>query len=84
MVESQAPNGAKILGGTDSGRNSIVELTDRPFGSDDFKFISNQIFTVYTDGSVEMQSSITSNRPKITLPRLGYMMKIPQKFSDFT
>ena len=31
-VESQAPNGAKILGGTSSGKNSIKELTEKPFG----------------------------------------------------
>ena len=83
-VESQAPNGAKIKGGTSTGKNSIEELTDRRFGENDFKFTTNQIWTVYPDGSVELQSSITSNRPSLVLPRLGYLMKIPQQYADFT
>ena len=83
-VESQAPNAAKILGGTSSGKNSIDELTDKKFGPDDFKFTTNQIWTVYSDGSIELQASITSNQPTLTLPRLGYVMKVPQQYVDFT
>lgn len=83
-VESQAPNAASIKGGTSSGKNSIVELTDKVFGNNDFKFITNQVWTVYPDGSVELQSGITSNRPTLTLPRLGYVMKVPQQYTNFT
>lgn len=83
-VESQAPNGALIKGGTDSGRNSIEEKKDKPFGDNDFKFTTNQIWTVYPDGSIELRASITSNRPSVVLPRLGYVMEIPQQYSDFT
>ncbi|WP_294629194.1 glycoside hydrolase family 2 TIM barrel-domain containing protein [uncultured Bacteroides sp.] len=83
-VESQAPNAASIKGGTSSGKNSIVEQTDRVFGSNDFKFITNQVWTIYPDGSVELQSGITSNRPSLTLPRLGYVMKVPQQYANFT
>lgn len=83
-VESQAPNAARIKGGTSSGKNSIEELTDRKFGSNDFKFVTNQIWTVYPDGSIELQSSITSNRSSLVLPRLGYVMKVPQQYSNFT
>lgn len=83
-IESQAPNAARIKGGTSSGKNSIEELTDRKFGNSDFKFITNQIWTVYPDGSIELQASITSNRPALVLPRLGYVMKVPQQYSNFT
>lgn len=83
-VESQAPNGAKILGGTSSGKNSVQELTDQPFGANDFKFTTNQIWTVYPNGSIELQAGITSNRPNLVLPRLGYMFKVPQNYSNFT
>lgn len=41
-VESQAPNAAKILGGTSSGKNKVEELTDKAFGEDDFKFTTDQ------------------------------------------
>ncbi|MDO5571494.1 MAG: glycoside hydrolase family 2 TIM barrel-domain containing protein [Bacteroidales bacterium] len=83
-VESQAPNAAKILGGTSSGKNKIEELTDRKFGADDFKFITNQIWTIYNDGSIELESSITSNAANAVLPRLGYQMKLPRQLSNLT
>lgn len=83
-VESQAPNAAKILGGTSSGKNKIEELPDRKFEEGDFKFTTNQIWTVYPDGSIELQSSITSNQPNLVLPRLGYVMKVPQQYANFT
>lgn len=82
-IESQAPNAAKILGGTSSGKNSIEELTDQPFGKNDFKFITNQTWTVYPDGSVELQAAIASEFPNKVLPRLGYVMKVPQQYADF-
>lgn len=83
-VESQAPHAAKILGGTSSGKNRIEELKDKTFGPNDFKFTTNQIWTVYPDGSIELQASITSNMPNLVLPRLGYVMKVPQQYSNFT
>lgn len=83
-VESQAPHAGKILGGTSSGKNSIEELKDRPFGAYDFKFTTNQIWTIYQDGSIELEASITSNQPNLVLPRLGYVMKVPQQYANFT
>ena len=82
-VESQAPNAAVLEGGN-SGRNSIKELTNRPFGPNDFKFVTNQIWTVYPDGSVELQSSITSNDPSLVLARLGYVMELPAELQQYT
>lgn len=82
-VESQAPNAARITGGTSSGRNTIEELVERPFGENDFKFTTNQIWTIYPDGTIELQASIASNQPNATLPRLGYTMRLPQSFENF-
>ena len=83
-VQSQAPNGAKIEGGTASGRNKIVELTDRPFTDADFRFVTNQVFTVYPDGSIEVQASITSNDDFVNLPQLGYLVTMPKTYFRFT
>ncbi|MDR1756481.1 MAG: discoidin domain-containing protein [Culturomica sp.] len=83
-VESQAPYGSRIHGGTDSGRNRIEPLSDRPFGEEDFKFTSNLIWTIYKDGSIELQSGVTSNNPELVLPRIGYVLKIPARYADFT
>lgn len=82
-VESQAPNGATIHGGT-SGRYTLEEHKDRPFGPDDFKFVTSQIWTVYPDGTVELQSAIASNDASLVLPRLGYSMQLPEELSRYT
>lgn len=83
-VESQAPNAAKILGGTSSGKNKVEEQTDKVFGEDDFKFTTDQAWTIYRDGSIELQASITSNNPSLVLPRLGYRMIVPQRYENYT
>lgn len=83
-VISQAPNGAKILGGTSSGRNTIVEYTDQPFGDYDFKFTTQQYWTIYPDGSIELQAGISSNQEGMVLPRLGYVMKIPEALQHYS
>ena len=74
-VTSQAPYSAQLKGGTASGRNSINELNDTPFDDASFKFVSNLIWTVYPDGSIELASAITSNHQKNVLGRLGYAMQ---------
>jgi len=83
-VESQAPNAAKIHGGTSSGNSRIEELTDRKFGPDDFKFTSKQVYTVYADGSVVLKAEINSNKPELVLGRLGFVMNIPQRYNHYT
>lgn len=83
-VESQAPHAAKILGGTSSGKNKIEELSGKAFGADDFKFTTDQIWTIYRDGSIELQASITSNNPSLVLPRLGYVMRVPRRYDNYT
>lgn len=82
-VESQASNAATLEGGT-SGRYSVKELTNRPFGPNDFKFISSRIWTIYPDGSIELQSDITSNDASLVLARLGYSMQLPQEMQYYT
>ncbi len=83
-VISQAPNAAIQHGGTSGNVLSVEELTNRKFGEDDFRFVTNQIWTVYQDGSIELGSSITSNEANFVLPRLGYSMTIPKAYKNFT
>ena len=80
-VESQAPCAGQIQGGS-SGRYTIKE--GRTFGPDDFKFTTNQIWTVYADGSIELESNISSNKPSLILPRLGYALKTPKDLNRYT
>jgi len=77
-VTSQAPNGARLVGGTASGHPAIEEDGDAPFTDASFKFVSNVVWTVYPDGSIELASAITSNRQKTALGRLGYVMEFPK------
>ena len=85
-VWSQAPNAARHVGGTDMNRygpyqSRIEELTDQPFGPDDFHFLTRQLYTVHRDGSVELQAGIQTSDPTLVLPRLGYQMQIPASLS---
>lgn len=82
-VESQAPNGATLLGGN-SGKNSYQEHTNKPFGPNDFKISSEQIYTIYPDGSIELQAALSSNKPKLALPRIGFALQLPEAFNQFT
>lgn len=85
-IESQAPRGGRMTGGNGnaSGTYSIDESQSKIFGPDDFKFTTNQIWTVYPDGSVELNAVISSNNPALVLPRLGYTMEVPDEFGRFT
>ena len=82
-VESQAPNEA-VLQGWVSGKNKVTELHDSPFHEKDFKFVTNQIWTVYPDGSIELRSEIVSNDAMVVLPRLGYGMQVPSSLQRYT
>ena len=82
-VESQAPYGQNIRDlGISSGKYEITKSKD--FGPDDFKFTTNQIWTVYPDGSIELEANINSSEPGLDLPRLGYVMKTPSDLKNYT
>ncbi len=83
-VESQAPNAARFNGGTSSGINSVTELTDVPFNDNNLKFTSNLVWSVYRDGSITLRSAITSNKPTLILPRIGYTMRVAEEYNNFS
>ena len=79
-VQSQAPNGAQLVGKPSAADHHIEEFTNKPFNNDDFRFVTNQVFSVYPDGSIELQAAIASNVPTAILPQIGYQLKLPKKF----
>ena len=83
-VQSQAPNGAQLIGKPSAADHQIKEFTDRPFDNDNFRFVTNQVFTVYPDGSIELQAAIASNEPIAVLPQIGYQLKLPKQFKHTT
>ena len=85
-VESQGKEGCDVNYGTrdrdpescyNFEKNKLA-LTDA-----DLKFTSRQIYTIYKDGSIEMQSAIGANRSKVILPRIGYSMVLPSELNQY-
>lgn len=60
-----------------------IELGDA-LGEKALTFTTQQIWTIYPDGSVELAANIGSNHFSFDLPRLGYSFGVPAKFSQFT
>ena len=83
-VQSQAPNGAQLVGKPSAADHRIEEFTNKPFDNDNFRFVTNQVFTVYPDGSIEVQAAIASNEPTAVLPQIGYQIKLPKQFKYAT
>ncbi len=83
-VQSQAPNGAQLIGKPSAADHRIEEFTNKPFDNDNFRLVTNQVFTVYPDGSIELQAAIASNEPTAVLPQIGYQLKLPKQFKYAT
>ena len=86
-IESQGREGSQQVY-SDRDRNPQTVYTfsqgKHALGADDFKFTTNQVYTIYSDGSVELQSAISANRTNVVLPRIGYSMKLPKQYNQFS
>lgn len=80
-VFSQGTHKGEISGGS-SGRYTITEGDEMTPA--DFHFTTNMTYTVYPDGSIELESSIVSSDPGLVLPRLGYAMQLPRSMDKYT
>lgn len=85
-VESQGKEGCEVnYGNRDRDPESCYnfEKNKRALTDADLKFTSRQIYTIYKDGSIEMQSAIGANRSKVILPRIGYSMVLPSELNQY-
>lgn len=85
-VESQGKEGCDVnYGNRDRDPESCYnfEKNKRTLTDADLKFTSRQIYTIYKDGSIEMQSAIGANRSKVVLPRIGYSMVLPSELNQY-
>ena len=73
VVESQGTETAK-LEGADKNWKKLTKTGGKP----EFKFTTNVVYTIHPDGTVENLSTVSANRPNLTLARLGYAMKLPK------
>ena len=85
-VESQGKEGCDVnYGNRDRDPESCYnfEKNKHALTDADLKFTSRQIYTIYKDGSIEMQSAIGANRSKVILPRIGYSMVLPSELDQY-
>ena len=85
-VESQGKEGCDVnYGNRDRDPESCYnyENNKHALTDADLKFTSRQIYTIYKDGSIEMQSAIGANRSKVILPRIGYSMVLPSELNEY-
>lgn len=89
LVRSQGKNAGELkgdpliqYGSATNGIPTRIE-TGRALGENDLAFTTQQIWTVYPDGSIELAANITSNKPGFDLPRLGYTLAVPADFKNF-
>ena len=85
-VESQGKEGCDVnYGNRDRDPESCYnfEKNKRTLTDADLKFTSRQIYTIYKDGSIEMQSAIGANRSKVILPRIGYSIVLPSELNQY-
>lgn len=85
-VESQGKEGCDVnYGNRDRDPESCYnfEKNKRALTDADLKLTSRQIYTIYKDGSIEMQSAIGANRSKVILPRIGYSMVLPSELNQY-
>lgn len=85
-VESQGKEGCDVnYSNRDRDPESCYnfEKNKHALTDTDLKFTSRQIYTIYKDGSIEMQSAIGANRSKVILPRIGYSMVLPRELNQY-
>lgn len=82
-VRSQAPYAAKLKMERASGRYEILTDSTKPMTEEDFHFTSQVVWTVRPDGTVQLRSGISSNKPKLVLGRLGYEFVLPKSYDQY-
>lgn len=85
-VESQGKEGCDVnYSNRDRDPESCYnfEKNKHALTDTDLKFTSRQIYTIYKDGSIGMQSAIGANRSKVILPRIGYSMVLPSELNQY-
>ena len=80
-VRSQAKHPGRRVKLDDNNFDIVDDA--RELGANDFHFVSNRIYTIYPDGSVELNSAITGNKD-IDIARIGYEMQLPAGLKNYS
>lgn len=86
VVESQGAKGSyQFYGDRDRTPEKMYrfDVKEKPLTDDDLKFTTNQVYTIYPDGSIELQSAIAANKQSVLLPRIGYALELPAELKNY-
>lgn len=85
-VVSQAKEKGRVVRRPGKAGEPFERIDGTPFGESEevFHFTTTIRYTVYSDGTIAMASSIVSSDPAIALPRLGYALKMPARYDQYT
>lgn len=81
IVRSQAEHPGRRIKHDDNNFEIVDE--ERTLGENDFHFISNRIYTIYPDGSIELNSAITGSK-NLDLARIGYQLLLPSDMKNYS
>ncbi len=81
IVYSQADNAVRRVKHDDNTWSLLDDA--REFGEEDFHIISNRIYTIYPDGSIEFNSSLSGSKV-IDMARVGYELQLPSRLENYT
>lgn len=82
VVRTQAKHPGRRIKNEDNSFTLASE--QREMGADEFHFISNRIWTIYPDGSVELNSVITGSEASVSLARIGYEMQLSKDMTSYS
>ncbi|MBR5186447.1 MAG: discoidin domain-containing protein, partial [Akkermansia sp.] len=64
----------------DQGTYKVKDLG--PMTEKDFKFTTQLVYTILPNGYVSVQAGIIPSMNKVVLPKLGYTLMLPERFSN--
>ncbi len=82
IVRSQAKHPGRRVKNDDNSFS--LQSEKREMGENEFHFISNRIWTIYPDGSVELNSAVTGSDATVALARIGYLLQLPTELKNYT
>ena len=82
VVRTQAKHPGRRIKNEDN--SFTLSSEEREMGAEEFHFISNRIWTIYPDGSVELNSVITGSDASVSLARIGYEMQLSKDMKNYS
>ncbi|MBQ1958355.1 MAG: DUF4981 domain-containing protein, partial [Alistipes sp.] len=82
VVRTQAKHPGRRIKNEDN--SFTLSSEEREMGEEEFHFISNRIWTIYPDGSVELNSVITGSDASVSLARIGYEMQLSKDMKNYS